>query len=519
MILRMRVLGGVVRCAAALSVAALATAACSSSSHTSAPAGSTSSTASAPAPSVATPANLVVANVSPAVRQTIQGFGASGAWWPIDLASFPPSVQRSVANMLFTANGISLSGYRYNIGGGGTGVTTPDRAPKEFADDAAGLLFLHAANSAGVPILTGFVYSAPPSLTTNGKACGGNLIPGTEASYAHHLVDVVVGLHDGDHITLKYISPMNEPDNAMGACSQEGMQVPVSQRAAVVQALGQELARRAPYTKVIADETTADAILANEAPQWLSVPGTASFVAAIAHHTYDFPNDALRKLVPPIAARFHKPTWMTEICCYKGSGGVASSLGANYDPTMTQGFWLADQIESDFTVAGDSAWYWWTALSPVLGCDPKADPSCPTKVNTKGFNDGLLYYDQHGPTDGVTKIFTTKRFYVMGQFSRYVRPGAVRHDVSSLPKGVHALAFASGAGGGWTVVTWNENASPATYGLRLPGGDVRPRDAVITNESKNLETGGGVRAPDRTDSGAWLVKLPARTIATYTFAG
>jgi O-glycosyl hydrolase len=198
---------------------------------------------------------------------------------------------------------------------------------------------------------------------------------------------------------------------------------------------------------------------------------------------------------------------------------VASSLGANYDPTMTQGFWLADQIESDFTVAGDSAWYWWTALSPVLGCDPKADPSCPTKVNTKGFNDGLLYYDQHGPTDGVTKIFTTKRFYVMGQFSRYVRPGAVRHDVSSLPKGVHALAFASGAGGGWTVVTWNENASPATYGLRLPGGDVRPRDAVITNESKNLETGGGVRAPDRTDSGAWLVKLPARTIATYTFAG
>ena len=70
---------------------------------------------------------------------------------------------------------------------------------------------------------------------------------------------------------------------------------------------------------------------------------------------------------------------MTEICCYKGSGGVASSFGAKYDPTMTQGFWLADQIETDFTVAGDSAWYWWTALSPVLGCDPKADPKCPTR--------------------------------------------------------------------------------------------------------------------------------------------
>ncbi len=64
-------------------------------------------------------------------------------------------------------------------------------------------------------------------------------------------------------------------------------------------------------------------------------------------------------------------------------------------------------------------------------------------MNTKGFNDGLLYYDQHGVADGVTKIFTTKRFYVLGQFSKFVRPGAVRHDVTGLPKGVHALAFSS----------------------------------------------------------------------------
>ena len=45
---------------------------------------------------------------------------------------------------------------------------------------------------------------------------------------------------------------------------------------------------------------------------------------------------------------------MTEICCYKGSGGVASSFGAHFDPTMTQGFWLADQIYADLTVAGDT---------------------------------------------------------------------------------------------------------------------------------------------------------------------
>jgi O-glycosyl hydrolase len=497
-------------------VGAVGAAACSSSSsaHTTST-GPTTTTVAGPPPSVPTPANLQIVRVRAAAKQTIAGFGASGAWWPIDLVGFPASVQQSVAKMLFTADGIALSGYRYNIGGGGAGVTTVDRAPKEFKADSAGLLFLRAAAADGVPILTGFVNSAPPRFTTNGKACGGNLKPGMETAYAQYLAGVVRTLHDRDHVTLKYVSPMNEPDNAFGDCGQEGMGVPVGQRAAVVQALGKALARRAPYARVIADETTADAILSTEAPKWLVVPGTAQYVAAIAHHTYDFPNDALRALLPPISAKFHKSTWMTEICCYKGSGGVASSFGANYNPTMTQGFWLADQIESDFAVAGDSAWYWWTALSPVLGCDPKADPACPDRVNTKGFNDGLLYYDQHGAADGVIKIFTTKRFYVLGQFSRYVRPGAVRHDVTGLPKGVHAMAFSSAAG--WTVVTWNEGSTSAQFGVQLPA-SAKVTAGAVTNATKSLESVPASELPRLTASVSWLVTLPAGTIATYTFA-
>ena len=55
---------------------------------------------------------------------------------------------------------------------------------------------------------------------------------------------------------------------------------------------------------MIADETSADAILADEAPKWLAEPGTAQYLAAIAHHTYDFPDDGLRRLLPPIARRF-----------------------------------------------------------------------------------------------------------------------------------------------------------------------------------------------------------------------
>ena len=281
----------------------------------------------------------------------------------------------------------------------------------------------------------------------------------------------------------------------------------------MVQALGAALSRRAPYARVVADETTADAILADEAPQWLAVPGTTRYVAAIAHHTYDFPNDALRRLLPPIAKRFARPTWMTEICCYKGSGGVATSFGAQYDPTITQGLWLADQIYDDFTIAGDSAWYWWTALSPVIGCDPKADPSCVTRVNPKGFNDGLLYYDEKFAADGVTDIFPTKRFSVLGQFSRYVRPGSVRHDASGAPRDISVMAFAQPTG--WTVVAWNEGRSEATLGLALPSPTSTVVDAVATSATEQLSP---TTAPARTDTGAWLARIAPQTIVTYTLA-
>jgi len=495
-------------CAAAL---VLALAACSSGSSSGTVPTSESTAAGTTAPTVVSGAHLRVVTVSPTARQTIAGFGASGAWWPIDLQHFPESVRQQVGDMLFSPGGIDLSGYRYNIGGGGKGVTTPDRAPEQYPDDTAGLYFLQLASDAHVPVLTGFVNSAPPSFTTNGKSCGGALKPGMEAAYADYLAGVVASLRADQHVTLQYVSPMNEPDDSFPDCGQEGMKVPVAQRGAVVRALGAALARRAPWAKVIADETTADSIAANEIPEWLAEPGTVDVLAAIAHHTYDFPNDTLRRLLPPVAKRFDRPTWMTEICCYKGSGGVATSFGAQYDPTMKQAFWLADQVDADMRVAGDSAWYWWTALSPVLGCDPKTDPQCPTRVNTKGFNDGLLYYDQHAPADGPTTIFTTKRFYALGQFSRYVRPGAVRHDVAGMPGGVHAMAFADGAK--WTVVAWNESATVATFALRLPG-PAEVTGAVVTNAAENLQPGA---MPQPTTSGTWRVELPAGTIGSYTF--
>jgi O-glycosyl hydrolase len=144
----------------------------------------------------------------------------------------------------------------------------------------------------------------------------------------------------------------------------------------------------------------------------------------------------------------------------------------------------------------------------VLGCDPKGNPACPATKNTKGFNDGLLYYDEHGPSSGVTTIFTTKRFYVLGQFSRYVRPGAQRHDVTGAPN--PTMVFENDDH--WSVVTWNESTRDSSFVISLPNASATM--AVQTNDHDELAD----RSPAAPTNNGWLVKVPAGSIVTYIFA-
>jgi O-glycosyl hydrolase len=475
-------------------------------------------------PSSAAPSPTIA--VSSAAAQTVSAFGASGAWWPNDLGDFPRVVQKRVADLLFSKRGIRLSSYRYNIGGGGVGVTNPTRAPETFlvrpgiydwSRDPGGMRFLRLAKDEGVPVLVGFVNSAPPQWTTNGLSCGGQLVSGAEAAYAKYLADVVRHLAVADGITLSYLSPMNEPDNAFGSCGQEGMAVPVSQRATLVQALGRELAGRGLHTGVIADESSLAFVqFLPEVPQWLSVPGTAQWVAALAHHAYEFPTDALAAQVATLGPRFQKPLWMTEICCYDGNGPFVG-FGAQYDPTMVSGLWLADTIWQDLAVTGDAAFDWWTAVSPQLGCAPLAEPSCAGTLNPNGWNDGLLYYDPNFRSDGNDSIYATKRYWVMGNFSRYVRPGAVRHEVEGVPAKLRAIAFADGEN--WSVIVINDaapGAPPTSLRIALPGKrrGFHATGAVQTSATRDLAP---VRPPRPRVGDTFVTQVPSQSVTTFSF--
>ncbi|MDH6606500.1 O-glycosyl hydrolase [Streptomyces sp. SAI-208] len=460
---------------------------------------------SAPQASAATP---TVAEVSPHAAQTIDNIGASGAWWVNDLKNFDPKVQARVAKLLFSKDGLALSSYRYNIGGGGTGVTYAPRAPEDFlkddgsydwSKDKAGRTFLYAAARYGVQDLIAFVNSAPAQWKTNAKSCGGYLKAENTQDFAHYVADVT------DHfakqgVTFDYISPFNEPTNSFDSCGQEGMLVPVDQRDDIVRALGAEQRARQQRTGIIADESSSTVSFNTELPQWISQPDTAQYVDRLAHHTYNNPGDDQRAKIYETSRSVGKRSWSTEICCF-GKGGTG--WAQEYDPTIDGGLNLSRIIYKDFATAHDSAFQWWVALSEMIGSDPLAR-------NDEGWNDGLIYYDPNYAANGNQTLYFTKRYYALGQYSKFVRPGAVAHNVTGVPEGVEVSTYDDH--GKWVVVANNHNTTDTAVNLHFNSkAPVRASKAVRTSAT---ESWANVTKP-AVRGGTASATLPARSVTTY----
>ncbi|MFD3497157.1 glycoside hydrolase [Streptomyces sp. NPDC058676] len=460
---------------------------------------------SAPTASAATP---TVAEVSPHAAQTIDNIGASGAWWVNDLKNFDPKVQAKVAKLLFSSGGLDLSNYRYNIGGGGTAVTTPSRAPEDFlkddgtydwSKDKGGRTFLSYAAKYGVENLVAFVNSAPARWKTNAKSCGGYLKAENEQDFAKYVADVT------DHFAglgqkFDHISPFNEPTNSFDSCGQEGMLVNVDQRDDIVRALGAEQDARRQKTGIIADESTSAVKFNEEVPQWISQPGTAQYVDKLAHHTYDNPSDANRAKIYETSKAAGIESWSTEICCF-GKGGTG--WAQEYDPTIDGGLNLSRIIYKDFATAHDSAFHWWVALSEMIGSDPYAK-------NDDGWNDGLIYYDPNYATNGNQTLYYTKRYYALGQYSKFVKPGSVAHNVTGVPDGVEVSTYDKN--GKWVVVVNNHNTTEAALDLHFNSeSPVRASKAVRTSADENWAN---VAKPS-VKGGTVSASLPGRSITTY----
>ena len=338
---------------------------------------------------------------------------------------------RRIARLLFAPSGLHLSQYRYNIGGGGAIATAARFAPGylrrsgayDWAADPAGRDMLRRAAALGVGHLVAFANAAPPAFTTNGRGCGGSLRSDRVAQYAAYLARVVSHLSaNGTPIAL--VSPMNEPDSSFSSCNQEGMTVPVSLRARLIQAVQAALARRGSAAGVLADESGGAGALLHEAPGWLAGAGGSAQPAALAYHAYDDPDAGRLDAVRTLAGAAARPAYMSEVCCM-----VDGHFRRGFHPQMRGALWVARAIWRNLALGGASSFSWWVALSPELGCDAR-QASCGRVANRSGWDDGLIYYDRDYRADGSTRLVLTKRYWAYAQFSRWVRPGMRPHEVT-----------------------------------------------------------------------------------------
>ena len=392
--------------------------------------------------------------------QIIENFGASDCWSMQKVGGWSPESRERVADLLFSnTRGIGLSCWRFNIGGGiNPRITNPWRTAETFetGEDQYDWTrqknerwFLSAAKARGVPRFLAFVNSPPGRMTRNGLTfCEAdmsptNLKPGFEPRYARYLADILAHFAQNpdpaERIAFDYISPVNEPQWDWTGHSQEGMRADNNTIQSIVRALTSELTKRRLAIEIVLVESGSlpDMWQLNEkattkygvpygdyAHRFLGDPSFRTLLSGrIGYHSYGSDRIAgtlasdREKLGHTMRAFPGWKLWQTEYCILVGTDGKG---GNGRDLTMATALDVARIVHLDLTLAGVSAWQWWTAFSPV------------------NYKDGLIYTDWQKPGDPET-IYPARLLWALGNYSRFVRPGmrrvelrGDRHDIRGL---------------------------------------------------------------------------------------
>lgn len=511
-----------------------------------------SSTAST-ATEVSLPIDAFVSIDASAKYQKIDNFGASDAWSMEQLGKYWTDENKTrVADLLFSREkGIGLSAWRFNIGAGSTEtdksiITNPWRRAEVFKSDEGGgydwgkqagqQWFLKAAKDRGVGDLIAFVNSPPVWMTKNGHAQpdstvgSTNLKEGYEDEFAAYLSDVLEHFKK-EGLEFKYISPINEPTWDWNKAGQEGNRYNNEDIKRVILELFRQFQARGLSAQISApDGVEITALLDDEVYKTFAnkeqYTGGANSLGVgkyreyikdllgdpelkeaignkIASHSYwsDYskPGDdrlgTLRELLDANLKKYDAAAkyWMSEYCIL-GSYGSGRDLGI--DPAL----YVARTIHFDLAWANASAWQWWTAVS-------KED-----------YKDGLIYTDFNNAGDE-QNILTSKILWALGNYSKFIRPGADRIALTGLDEQARSglLGSAYKHDGEKTVTAVFVNDSQADKRIKLSLSGLDEKDAISVMKSyitsANRDLARGQDAPIQTD-GTFETVIPARSVVT-----
>jgi glucuronoarabinoxylan endo-1,4-beta-xylanase len=307
------------------------------------------------------------------------------------------------------------------------------------------------AHAAGAKVL-GTPWSPPASMKDNNNVVHGSLLPSQYGAYATYLNQAATS------IGLDYVSIQNEPDwnPDYEGCVWTGTQLETF-AANNAQAIGKPVVmpEAVNFNDSLSDPTLNDAT-------------AASHVSFIAGHFYGGGNTVHQN-----ALNHGKHVWETE---HYLTGGQS-----DFNVCMQLAKEVSDAMNNQF-----SAYFWWWVN------DSQSDGT--DLVNSSGS--------------------IIKPGYILGQFAKWIRPGARRVTADYNPtSNVYVTAYVSG--NNLIIVAINNGTGSASQQFVLQGSSATTFEGFRTSSSQSMADIGG----STVSSGSFTATLPAQSVTTFVQTG
>ncbi|MCC8153295.1 MAG: xylanase [Tannerellaceae bacterium] len=490
-------------------------------------------------------------------NQEIDNFGASDAWTFRHVCkNWTEDKRNQIADLLFSLEkdedgkpkGIGLSLWRMVFGAGSLEHPYPGREARwnnmpcirnesgeyDMAPDGAvggQFWFLKAAKERGCEQFLGFCNSPPYYWTKTGyaNAVGDialqyelNLKDEHLTDYATYLAELVKRTKENHGIDFNYVCPLNEPE--WQADGTESCHANNDEIAYVAKAVNAKFQEYGLDTKVVIPESGKPHFVysnpvgqpnpekyGNKAEYFFSPASSTNLLnqsnvaKLLATHSYWSVNtDSELKQIREAVGQKVRETgikyWQTEFCILSDDFDLGTTEdgnatgGGGRDYSMKLALYVARIIHADLVFANASAWHWWLGATPF------------------DYKDGLLYLtdDYYNGDVNIPKLL-----WGFGNYSRFIRPGAIRlgmsrdkGDTNEL-KDVMSSAYVNKDG---TLVVVMINYSDEEREIKLSFSDDKSRNLIpyITSDKE----GDDLKPSEEVKDGDVYI-LPAKSIVTF----
>lgn len=364
-----------------------------------------------------------------------QGWGTSLIWWA-NRMGYSEKLADDAAKLFFSEEGIGYNIMRYNIGGGDdpthhhitrTDSMIPgwmkwDEEKNEFvydyeADKNQLNVLKKAIEAAGEDAYVEVFSNSPPYfMCVSGCSSGGvdpavnNLKDECFEDFAEYMAHVSEYMQKEMGIKVSSVAAMNEPNTDFWRAfsdKQEGCHFDAGEtQDRILQAISRAFAEKGMGDVEVtgSDETSTN--LALLAYQKYSEE-TKKIVDRISSHSYG--EDQMQELGALMKAE-GRNIWMSEVDGGNTAGEDAGEMGA--------ALWLGKKIIRDMNGLSPSGWVIWLVIDHHVSKDGYMGNKDNGMPDLNGGYWGLAVADHDRQ-----EIILTQKYYAMGQFSRYIRPG------------------------------------------------------------------------------------------------